>query len=288
MENLRGIAFMLVAMVFFSIADMFIKFTNGRLPTGEVIFALGIGGSLFFVIWTRIRGEVFWSPDILHPAVLLRNLGEIIGTLGFVTALLLIPFSSASAILQATPLAVTLGAALFMGEAVGWRRWSAILIGFFGVILIIQPGTEAFEVNSLFAVLGMAGLTIRDLSMRAVPSRISTVRLSAYGFITLLITGAIFSFVTTPMVMPSSGDVALMVATNIFAIVGVYAITSAMRTGEVSVVAPFRYSRIVFAFAIGFFAFGESFNLAMILGVVIVVGSGLYTFAREQRQKATV
>lgn len=286
MENLRGIAFMLVAMVFFAIADMFIKMTGGRLPTSEVIFLMGVVGTIVFAIWTGLRREPLFSMDVFDRAVLLRNFGEILGTLGFVTALILIPISSASAIIQATPLAVTLGAALFMGESVGWRRWSAIFVGLVGVLMIIQPGTDAFRLESLFAVQGMIGLTIRDLAMRATPARISTVRLSAYGFAALVVAGLVFSFFNGPMIVPSSLDLWLMTGASLFAIVGVYGITAAMRLGDVAVVAPFRYSRIVFALIIGYYAFGESPNMIMLIGVVIVVASGLYTFAREHRQNA--
>ena len=126
MENLRGAAMMVAAMAAFAIEDMFIKRLSVDISTGQILMMLGAGGALVFGLLASRRGARLFSPVLLTRPVLLRNLGEVIGTMGFVTAIALTPLSSASAILQATPLAVTLGAAVFMQEAVGWRRWSAI------------------------------------------------------------------------------------------------------------------------------------------------------------------
>src|SRR6056297_1665102 len=186
MENLRGSILMVLAMAGFALEDMFIKRLADTLPVGQIIIFLGFGGALIFGAITMAQGRGLWSRDLLSRPVLLRNFGEIVGTLGFVTAIALTPLSSASAILQATPLAVTLGAALFLGEAVGWRRWSAILVGFLGVLMVIRPGLEGFEPASLFAVQGVIGLAIRDLATRAVPRSISSMQLSTYAFATLV------------------------------------------------------------------------------------------------------
>jgi len=174
MENLRGSILMVLSMAGFALEDMFIKRLAGNLAVGQIIMLLGLGGALVFGALTTAQGRRLWSRDLLSRPVLLRNGGEIVGTFGFVLAIALTPLSSASAILQATPLVVTLGAALFLGEAVGWRRWSAILVGFCGVLLVIRPGFAGFEPASLFAVLSVIGLAIRDLATRAVPRTISS------------------------------------------------------------------------------------------------------------------
>src|SRR6056297_1156247 len=168
MENLRGSVLMVVAMAGFALEDMFIKRLSLDLPVGQILVFLGTGGAVIFGLGALARGHRLFSRDLLAGQVLLRNLGELIGTIGFVTALALTPLSSASAILQATPLALTLGAALFLKEAVGWRRWSAILVGFAGVLMVIRPGLEGFEPASLFAVQAVFGLAMRDLATRAV------------------------------------------------------------------------------------------------------------------------
>ena len=119
MENLRGSALMVLAMAGFALEDMFIKRLADDLPVGQILMLLGAGGAVIFGLAALSRGHALLSRDLLTWPVMLRNLGELIGTIGFVTAIALTPLSSASAILQATPLAVTLGAALFLREQVG-------------------------------------------------------------------------------------------------------------------------------------------------------------------------
>ena len=130
--NLHGGVIMVFAMLGFAIEDAVIKLLSGALPVGQIIGIIGLGGGIVFAGICRSQGQQLWTRAFLAPAIVLRNLSELIGAVGFVTALSLIPLSTASAILQAGPLLVTLGAALFLGEPVGWRRWGAILVGFAG------------------------------------------------------------------------------------------------------------------------------------------------------------
>ena len=284
MENLRGAAVMVLAMAAFALEDMFIKWLAVDISTGQILILLGAGGAVIFGLLAQRRGGRLFSRDFLHRAVLLRNLGEVIGTMGFVTALALTPLSSASAILQATPLAVTLGAALFMQETVGWRRWSAILVGFAGVLMIVRPGLDGFQPASLFAVQGVVGLAIRDLATRAVPRSIGAMQLSSYAFGLLVPTGVVLMLVQGhgPVAL-SSTHWAQMAGALVLGLVGYYSIVSAMRLGEVSVVTPFRYSRLIFAIIIGVGVFGESPDSLTLIGAALIVGSGLYTLIREAR-----
>ncbi|HBR36053.1 MAG TPA: EamA family transporter, partial [Sulfitobacter pontiacus] len=144
MDNLRGALIMVLSMLGFAIEDMFIKLIGTDIPIGQIIFMLGTGGALCYGAMVVMKGEPLMDRAMLTRPILLRALGEIVGTLGFVSAIVLTPISSASAILQATPLVVTLGAALFLGDPVGWRRWSAILVGMLGVLLVIRPGMDSF------------------------------------------------------------------------------------------------------------------------------------------------
>jgi len=146
MDNLRGALIMVLSMLGFAIEDMFIKLIGTDIPIGQIIFLLGTGGgAICYGAMVLIKGQSLADRAMMTRPILLRALGEIIGTLGFVSAIVLTPISSASAILQATPLVVTLGAALFLGDPVGWRRWSAILVGMFGVLLVIRPGMDSFQ-----------------------------------------------------------------------------------------------------------------------------------------------
>lgn len=283
MENLRGSILMVLSMAGFALEDMFIKRLAADLPVGQIVMLVGLGGALIFGAITTAQGRRLWSRDLLTGPVLLRNFGELLGTLGFVMAIALTPLSSASAILQATPLAVTLGAALFLGESVGWRRWSAILVGFAGVLMVIRPGMAGFEPASLFAVLAVIGLAIRDLATRAVPRAISSMQLSTYAFATLVPTGAILlAFHGTPA-LPSALHWRDLVLALLCGVLAYYAIVAAMRLGDVAVITPFRYSRLVFALIIGVTLFDERPDFWTLTGAAIIIASGIYTFWRERR-----
>ncbi len=284
MDNTRGILLMVAAMAGFAIEDMFIKSVAVVMPIGQIIIALGAGGALAFAIIALRKGDPLLSRDLLCAPVILRNLAEIFGTIGFVTAIALTPLSSASAIIQATPLVVTLGAALFLGAEVGWRRWSAIIVGLIGVLIIIRPGLSGFEPASLFAVQAVIGLAIRDLATRAVPPGISSVKLSAYGFAMLIPTGTVLMLVMEQsMVTPTPGVAAALCAGILVGVFAYYAITAAMRVGEIAVVTPFRYTRLIFALIIGVAVFKERPDAWTLIGAAIIIASGLYTLTREHR-----
>lgn len=286
MDNLRGAGLMVLAMLGFALEDMLIKLMAASLPIGQIVGMLGVGSALLLALILTLRGEALFTRAMWRPAIALRAIGELIGTIGFVTAIALTPLSSASAILQATPLFVTLGAALFLGETVGWRRWLAILVGFAGVMMIIRPGTDGFDWNSLFAVQGVIGLGIRDLATRRVPQRTSSLQLSFLAFLVLIPAGAILMWTGQAEFAPLAGVVLIyFVAALLIGIVAYYGIVAAMRVGEISFVSPFRYSRILFALIIGMGVFGERPDVMTFVGAAVIVGSGLYTLWRERLRK---
>ena len=288
MDNLRGAALMVMAMLFFALEDMLIKFMAVSLPIGQIVGILGVGSAIILAIFLVIQRQPLFDRNMLTLPILLRAVGELIGTVGFVTAIALTPLSSASAILQATPLFVTLGAALFLQETVGWRRWTAILMGFFGVMLIIQPGMDGFDWNSLFALQGVLGLGIRDLATRRVPKEVSSLQLSFLAFLVLIPSAIILMLVNgTSLVTLTPVLWGYFSAAIAIGIVAYYCIVAAMRMGEISFVTPFRYSRILFALAIGVGVFKEEPNAIMLAGATIVVTSGLYTLWRERHVKTT-
>lgn len=286
MENLRGALLMTLAMALFALTDVFTKQVAHDLPIGQIIAVFGVCGALSFatmIIWRRQR---LWSSSFFHPAVILRNLGEIAGTTGVVCAIALTPLASATAIMQSAPLVVTAGAALFFGEKVGWRRWMAIVVGFLAVLLILRPGLEAFDPLSLFAVLAAVGLAIRDLGTRAAPDRISSIQLAFYGLIVLIPLGGVVLLIDGPARPFTAQSATLMGAGTVSAIMGYYAITAAMRVGEISATTPFRYTRLIFAFVLAMVVFGERPDLPTILGGALVILTGLYTIFRERRSSA--
>ncbi len=285
MENLRGAALMTFAMLAFAVEDMFIKLLADEMPIGQIILLLGVGGMVAFGVIVRARQEPLYDPGYLSASIVIRALGELIGVLGFVSAIVLTPLSSASAILQATPLVVTLGAALFLGETVGWRRWSAVFVGLFGVLLIIRPGMSDFEPLSLLALLGVFGLTLRDLATRRVPEHLSTMQLSFLGYAAIIPAGIGLMWATsTPFVMASPQGWAYFSAALIVGFFAYYAIVAAMRVGEVSFVTPFRYTRLIFAMIFGMVVFSERPDALTLVGAAIIVASGIYTVWRERKQ----
>lgn len=283
--NLRGILLMVLAMGGFAIEDMFIKWAAADLPTGQILLMLGVVGTPVFALVAWAEGASPFSRDFFHPALLWRNLGEMVGTLGFITALALTPLTTATAIFQAGPLAVTLGAALFLGEQVGWRRWSAICIGFVGVLIIIRPGLEGFQLASLWSVLAVLGLSARDVATRRIPARITTMQVSAWGFAAVALLGALMLIATGGARMLTAPQAGHVGGALVFGIAAYWAITQAMRQGEVSVITPFRYARLIFAMIIGMLIFGERPDLWTLSGAGLIIGSGLYTFARERLRK---
>lgn len=288
MDNMRGIILMVLGMAGFAAEDMFIKLAATGLPVGQILVVLGFLGALVFAVYARLNGASVISKGFFHPAVLVRNLSEMTGGLCFVTALTLIPLATLTTILQATPLLVTMGAALVLGEAVGWRRWTAILIGFGGVLLVIRPGFEGFEPAALWGVLAVIGLAIRDLASRKVPKSISSLQLSAWGFFAVGVSGAVLLGVTGGAEVPSLRE-SLYLAGALTVGVGAYwALTEATRIGEIGVVTPFRYARLVFSTFIGMLVFAEFPDGYTLAGACIIIATGIYTIMRERkrRQKA--
>lgn len=285
MDNMRGIMLMVLGMAGFAAEDMFIKLAAGQLPVGEILLVLGLVGALIFAIYARLNGTSVISRGFFHPAVVVRNLSEMLGGLCFVTALSLIPLATATTILQATPLLVTMGAALVLGEAVGWRRWTAILVGFGGVLLVIRPGLEGFEPEVLWAVAGVLGLGIRDLASRKVPKTISSLQLSAWGFFAVGVSGAVLMAVTGQAVMPDATEAMYLGGALSVGVLAYWALTEATRIGEISVVTPFRYSRLVFSTIVGILVFSEFPDLYTLAGAAIIIATGLYTIMRERSRR---
>jgi drug/metabolite transporter (DMT)-like permease len=285
MDNLRGILWMIAAMAGFALEDAFIKLAAGTLALGPIVAVFGLGGFLFFAVLTLSRGQPLVVPDTFSRAVVARAVFEVIGRTGYFLGITLTPLSNASAILQASPLFVTLGAALFFGERVGWRRWAAIFAGFMGVLIVLRPGLEGFTPASLFTLIGTLGFAARDLGTRAAPKTLSNLQLAVYGFAVLIPTGLALTLFTGTGSLPDARGAAFMAAAIVCGIAGYYSITSAMRVGEVAVVTPFRYTRLLFALILGFLIFAERPDAATLIGGAIIVASGVYTIVRSARSR---
>lgn len=275
---------MVAAMGGFAIEDMFLKSAAKTLPVGLILMIFGLGGMLAFAALTLRRGERVLHPAILTKPILIRAVFEVMGRLFYTLAIAFTPLSSASAILQATPLMVVAGAALIFGETVGWKRWAAIIAGFIGVLIILRPGLEGFTPASILAVLGMIGFAGRDLATRAAPSVLSNLQLGIYGFAMMVPTGAALLGFSGGAHLPSPTASAQLLAATLIGVAAYYALTAAMRMGDVSVITPFRYTRLVFALILGVAVFRESPDTLTLLGSAVIVASGIYTLTRSKRR----
>jgi drug/metabolite transporter (DMT)-like permease len=279
-ENQRGAAFMVASMAGFAVEDVFVKAAAQSLPLGQVLLTIGLLGMLMFAALAARQGEPVLPRALWSRPMLIRSGFEITGRLFYGLAITLTALSTTSAILQATPLVVVAGAALVFGERVSLQRWLAVLVGFAGVLVILRPGSD-FSPLSLLAVIGLLGFAGRDLATRAAPKGLSNRQLGALGFAMLATAGAILLVFSGGAHVPSGMTLGYLAGGTIFGTLGYHALTYAMRTGEVSAVTPFRYTRLIFAMVLAMVLFGERPDLATWIGAALVVGSGLFALTRK-------
>ena len=281
--NLVAIAAVIASQAVFTVNDTMMKLAARELPGGEAIFIRGLFTIvLALVLAVALGGLRRWPARKHWPLIALRNIGEIGATLLYLTALFHMPIAEATAILQFLPLAITAGAALFLGEPVGWRRWIATAVGLVGVLVIIRPGTAAFNGWSLVALASVAAIVLRDLTTRRIGAEVPTVLLTLLSSLSVT-TAASGLALTEDWRMPSGGALAMIGGAALFVLAGYYTIIEAMRRGDVAVVAPFRYSVIIWAVVAGLVVFGERPDPVALAGTGIVIAAGLYTFFRERQ-----
>ncbi|MDO6593750.1 DMT family transporter [Neptuniibacter sp. 1_MG-2023] len=275
--NLIGSFWMVTAMAIFAAEDAFIKIVAETLPIAQILVIFGLSGAFLFAGVTLVRGEGLFHLDVISCPMRFRVLFEIIGRLFYVLAITLTPLSSATVILQASPIVVVAGAAFIFREKVGLKRWVAIFVGLLGVIIIIRPGTDNFSFLSIFAILGMLGFACRDLASRAAPASISTSILGLYGFLAVVVAGMLFSvWEAIPFLVPDFKTSIYLVGAVLAGVTAYSCLMKAMRTGEVSAVTPFRYSRLLFGIGLGVLLFNEEISFPMLIGCSFIVVSGLF------------
>ena len=275
---------MLAAMAGFTIEDAFFKLLSSTISIGQILIIVGLCSSVFFALLAVTRGRNLLAPSVWTRATFTRMSAEADAAMAFITALSQVPMSTVAAVFQITPLAITMGAALFLGERVGWRQWVAIFVGFIGVLLIIRPGFGGFDSSVLWVLVAVLGVAVRDLVTRVIPTSVESSIISFQAFASLAIAGALIILVSPQEIAPvPSRELVYFGCTIVFSISGYYAVVSAMRVGNASVVASFRYSRLLFSLLVGVFIFNENVDALTLIGSVIIIGSGLYTYLSEHR-----
>ncbi|TIQ20803.1 MAG: DMT family transporter [Mesorhizobium sp.] len=280
--NLRGALFMVVAMSGFTLNDAITKVASESMNMAQVMLIRGAFASLFVGLLAWQRGALALSGSMLQPMIAARVAGEAGATVSFLIALAHLPIANVSAVLQALPLAVTMGAALVFNEGVGWRRWLAIAIGFAGVLIIVRPGFEGFSIYSVLALACVACCAVRDLATRRIPQAIPTLLVSTTTALAMTMLGAALLLPMggwTPMTGESTASLAMAA---VLVVIGYQFIIMAMRMGDISFIAPFRYTALLWSILLGLFVFGDVPDLPMILGASVIVGSGLYALYRER------
>jgi drug/metabolite transporter (DMT)-like permease len=280
--NLRGALFMVVAMAAFTVNDAITKFSSESMSMAQVMLVRGVFATLLVGLLAWKSGALAEPRQALQPLVALRVLGEAGGTVAYLLALAHLPIANVSAVQQALPLAVTMGAALFFGEGVGWRRWLAIAVGFAGVLVIVRPGFADFSAYSLLVLVSVVSCAVRDLATRRIPSDIPTLLISAVTSFAMTVLGAALLPVMGGWSAMNANSTAFLALAAVLVLIGYQFIILAMRGGDISFIAPFRYTALLWAIVLGIVVFGDYPDGVMIVGSLIIVGSGLYALYRER------
>jgi S-adenosylmethionine uptake transporter len=282
-DNMRGALLMMGAMAAFTLNDAFMKSLSDELPLFQALLLRGTATTLFLAGLARGMGTLrLRLPAADWRMIGLRTLAEVGAAWFFITALFNMPLANVTAILQALPLTVTLAGALFLGEAVGWRRMTAILVGFLGVMLIVRPGPDGFNTYALYALASVACVTVRDLSTRRISRQVPSlmVALAASAGVTAFGAAGCLYGAWAPVSATAAGQ---LFGAIVFVILGYVCSVMAMRAGDIGFIAPFRYTSLIWALALGLAVFGHWPDPLTLLGAAIVAATGLFTLWRERR-----
>jgi drug/metabolite transporter (DMT)-like permease len=272
---------MVTSMTLFSVSDTLVKLAAAALPAGQIMAVRGAFAILFLLVLVAARGEGSSVGALRSPLVLGRGLLEALIAFLFITSLAQLPLANINAILQATPLILTLLTVLLGIETVGWRRWSAIIVGFVGVLFIVKPSLSGMNVYALFALASAALVAVRDLVTRRIKGEVPTSVITLATTLAVTAAGILLSF-RDAWAVPSGPQLLLLAGAALFVTLGSLAVVKAFRVGEMAVVSPFRYSVILSSLVLGYLVFGEWPDAYSFLGIALIVGSGLYTLHREQ------
>ena len=281
-ENLLGAALMTCCVLAYVLNDAVMKLLFADIDFFQAIFLRGLVSLpplLILALMTKTLLQKYSTKN--QRLIIIRILAEIGTTVTFLTALKHMPLANVTAILQSLPLAITMAAAIFLGEPVGWRRWSAICVGFTGVLIIIRPGLAGFNSYSLLALAAVILLTVREISTRQLDNKIPTVTvalsttLGITAFAALMLIGtewADINFASWSLIIVAAA--AVTVATLLSVV--------AMRTGDIGFVSPFRYTSLIGAIGLGILLFGEWPDGITLMGAAIIAFAGIYSLYREQ------
>jgi len=284
--NLQGAVYMMGSMAAFTFNDASVKLLAPEMPLFQIIFLRGVLTTGLIIGLAYAMGlRTLRIPRGDRRLVAGRTLAELGGMVCFLTALLHMPLANISAFLMSLPLAVSLAAAVFLGEPVGWKRLLAILVGMIGVLMIVQPGTAGFNSYSLLVLLAVALFTARDVFTRQLSDTVPSLAVAVITAGSVAIFGGLMMIPQDWAAVSPRGGMLVALASG-FIIVGYLLSIMVMRVGEVSFVAPFRYTMLIWALGLGWYLFGDWPDTLTLVGAGVVVATGIFTIYRESRVRA--
>jgi len=281
--NQLGALLMMGSMAGFTFNDTLVKAVGGALPLSQILTLRGIVTSVLIYALARKMGALHWHLPRRDWGLIAARCGtEVAATYLFLTALMVTPIANLTAILQALPLTITLGAAVFFGEPVGWRRLTAILVGFCGILLIVRPDVDGFGDGTLYALGAVVAITGRDLLTRRMSREVPSLVVTLLASLSVLVFAILMSIQVTwqPVSLP---NLAALVGAALFIFVGYLCSVMTMRVGDVAFISPFRYTGLLWALFLGWLVFGDWPDALTLLGAMIVVATGLFTLYRERQ-----
>jgi len=285
-ENMRGAGLMMASMAAYTLNDSCMKALSGDLPLFQAVFLRGVATVGFLFLMAHRAGALRIAiPRRDWGLIALRAASEIGAAWFFVTALFHAPQANVTAILQALPLTVTLAAALFLNEPIGWRRMLAIMLGFVGVMLIVRPGMAGFSLYSVYALVAVVFVTLRDLTVRRMSAGVPSISVALVTAVAVMLAAGLGTL-TEPWAPVSRSSTSLIAAAVVFIIGGSMFSVMVMRVGEIAFVTPFRYTSLLWALALGWLVFGDWPDVLTLAGSAIVVATGVFTLYRERRARA--
>ena len=282
--NMRGAALMSASMAGFTLNDAALKYGGADLSLFQAIFIRGMFAITIMAIFAFALGAFSTMPKSRDIRLITwRSFAEIGATLCFLTALFHLPLANITAILQATPLAIAFAAALFLNEPIGRQRITAIVVGFFGVMIIVRPGLDGFNAFTLLGLAAVAFITLRDLTARQLSPSIPSVLVAFIASVAITLTGGVGVVITQSWQTPTLFEIGILALAALFLMVGYYCSVATMRVGDVAIVSSFRYTVMLWAIALGWLVFGDIPDVWTILGMIVILGAGLFTMWRERR-----
>ena len=281
-KNSKGILLMLISMAAFAVGDTFVKISGSFLSPSQIMFFLISGGLIIFTLIALAKGERLRDRRAFSPILLIRYSAEMLGLVAMIMGLTKIPLSVVGTVTQASPILVAAGAVIFFKEAVSWRRWSSIVIGFFGVVLVIQPTGQSLDFAVIWPVVALVAFSVRDLVTRLTPSDIPSASIATFTMIAAFPFTVAWVFFSGQKFFPPGIDWAVVAGMIILGSIGYLLLITSLRIGDLSAIMPFRYSRIVFLLILGVLVFGERPTLSMLAGSALILISGLYIMWRER------